>query len=79
VASGRSVVQSAVREGDGVVSLDYGGPSGSGVLRNTGDSGFSASSLLPLLLWAGVVNWLPLGGGGVVERGLGIPELPFYS
>jgi hypothetical protein len=47
VASGNSVVQSAAREGDVVVSLDSGGLSSSGILRNTGGSGFSASFLLP--------------------------------
>jgi hypothetical protein len=36
-------------------------------------------SFSPLLLWARVVNWLPLGGGGVVERRLGLQELLFYS
>jgi hypothetical protein len=40
---------------------------------------FRPPSFSPLLLRTGVVNGLPLGGGGVVEMGLWLLELLFYS
>jgi hypothetical protein len=37
------------------------------------------SSPSPSLLWAGVVNWLPLGGGGVVKMGARAPAWAFIA
>jgi hypothetical protein len=79
VVTGRSAVQSAAREGDGVISLDSGDPRALASFATRATLVSRPPSFSPLPLWAGVVNRLPLGGDGVVERGLGLLELLFYS